>query len=518
VEEVQTFRKKVNDLKPKSNQAEGDFLRINAEDTAKLVEGFRVHRDSHTSRKMLRWHDNPTDMQQDELSSQHQLHRPRHRLPVITHHLRKRSASLQEPSRAPLSKPLKKHRAPTQNFTLDIQGEQVQLLYGKEPIINMTSPTKIHITSKDTVSYNRKTISVISGSMEVKRFSHIAKLAIYSKKGMSKKRATNKGIVLRAGSAELYVSGDTGFYSLSRNFNALLSKRLAEIVANSRHSRIPIEFRVFTGGRTLLTVNNTSIIVLTDAEFRSISDQQTILYENNILHILEDTQVGTVEVFPDIEHLLTLNNLGPRGGVAKHTSSLARKLHGRGDLYVHKQTKTAFYSRDPVLNDKVSEFLVGQGTYLNNLVFSIRFEASSSGGPLEVVIAANGEDILRLKPHHVIDQSVATRHRVSYTNNTVYVMNGEEVLDAIEGIKEIRSHKEDRLLIYTTETSEEIVGGGQLFTCQGQGLYSLDTDLNDRIGDALLGAESHPPMPPSLSGCSSQCEQKNAPKNHKARF
>lgn len=415
-----------------------------------------------------------------------------------SHHRIKRSVSLHEPSLAALTRPPKRRsRVPTQNFTLDIQGKHVLLYYGKEQIIDLTNPRKLALTSTDTVSYNRRTIAVISGIAEGEHYSSIDKLAIYTGSDMATKKSGDRGIVLTAVSAELFVSGNTAFYSRSKHFNALLNKRLAEIVANKNQPNIPVEFRVFSGGRKLLTIKNTSIIVLSGAEFRRVSDRQSLLYINNTLHIQDRAQIGIVEVFPAIERFLTLDNNSGRCEVVTHRNASTRTLLGGGDLYVHKQTKTAFYSQEPITNNKITEFMMGLRPSLRDIVFSIRFETSLNGGPLEVVVAANGNDILRLKPHRVIDQSVATRHHMTYANSTVYVMDGEDILEAIENIKEIRLHSEDQLHLYTNSSSEKIPGGGQLFTCQGLGLYSVDADLNDRIGDALLGAETHPPIPPS---------------------
>ena len=502
---LQTFRKPGGSVKTSLNQAENTFLEnmiYQVEHRDKVSEHTLVGEQVHFPNSRL----SPL---KDRESSQ-QLESPipvespvaaripgsQHR--IATHHRPKRSAPLHEPSEPQNSaKPAKPHKAPAQNFTLDIQDKKVLLFYGREEIIDLTSPSKLSLNSKDTVSYRGGVIAVISGIAEAKRYAKIYQLAMYSGRKMTRATPKDKGVVLRgAAFAELYVSGSTAFYSRSKHFNALLSKRLEEVAANRNHAKILIEFRVFSSGKTLLTVNSTSIIVLTDAEFRSISERQTLLYANNTLHIQDRTQVGVVEVFPAIEQLLTLNNFGHGEGITKHSFSLARTLPGGGDLHVHKQTKTAFYSREPILNNKVQEFMLGLRPSLRSVVFSIRFESSSRGGQLEVVIAANGNDILRLKPHRVIDQSVATQHHMTYANSTVYVMDGEEILDAIENIKEIRLHNEDQLNLYTTESAERIPGGGQLFTCQGLGLYSVDADLNDRIGDALLGAETQPPMPP----------------------
>lgn len=506
-----TFRKTSSSPKSTLSLVETTFLNTNKENTIELARhGKRVHRNTFTEEpgQAVRSSNSNTPpqtvSQPHKIVSVHTSH-PQHHLAITTHHphhLSKRSVSLHEPSKPLTSnKPLKPRKVPTQNFTLDIQGEHVLLFYGKKSIIDLTSPSKLSLTSKDTVLYRRRTISVISGITQAERYSTIDKLAIYSGTGMTTGTTLeDKGIVLRAASAELYVSGNTAFYSRSKHFNDLLSKRLEEIIANRNHARIPVEFRVFSGGKILLTINNTSIIVLTDAEFRRVSNQQTLFYDSNTLLIQERTQVGILEVFPAIENLLTLTALGHGEGITKHNSSLTRIILGGGDLYVHKQTRTAFYSRDVILNNEISEFLMGLRPSLRNVVFSIRFETGVMGGTLEVVIAANGNDILTLKPHRVIDQSVAARHHVTYANSTVYVMDGEEVLDAIENIKEIQLHNDDQLHLYTTEASELIPGGGQLFTCQGLGLYSVDADLNDRIGDALLGAETQPPMPPP-SGC-----------------
>ena len=447
--------------------------------------------------------------------------------------------------------------APTQNFTLNIEAGRTLLYYGQELVIDLTIHERIALGVADTVLYHHQHqhntvvhVAVHVGTKEPRYFRDIQRLVLYdgskmntlfqgnnsrNEEGEGGEEEEEEEVVLKAISAKLYANADAIFYSCSEYFNVLLDKELAGIARNARG--LPVSRRVrfeslFGGKMTVLAIDRTPIIVLTGAEARTVSPANHLLYRDNTLCIVKDTGrhhgassggVGEeeeeevegelsvsmlVEVFPTICHLYLVESpsLG-RKGVSKHTSSFAASIAGSGALYVHKQTQTAFYSTDDALNHEIADHLAEETTPFDHTSFSIRFEVSNNnnnnnnnnngGGrqQLEVVVTANGNEVIRLKPHKVIDKSVATQHHMTYTNQTVYIMDGAKILDVIRSIAEIRVHTEDGLHLFVGSSwpagVEQVLGGGQFFGCEGLGLYSTDSNLNDRIGNALLGAEKH---------------------------
>ena len=113
---------------------------------------------------------------------------------------------------------------------------------------------------------------------------------------------------------------------------------------------------------------------------------------------------------------------------------------------------------------------------------------------LNIVIfsSANGEEILRLQPFKVIDQSVSPQNYIAYYNNTIYILERDHViLDIIKDVHNIQiCDDNNKLASFTSSSPDLIPGGGQFFVYKNLGLYSIDVDLNDRIGSALITAAS----------------------------
>lgn len=416
----------------------------------------------------------------------------------------KRSAALREvfPAASNMKTSENHHptRTYTQNFTLNIQNGKVLLYQDKAFIIDLTLPKKMTLAVTNSVSYARGTISITAGITEAQYFPHIQWFVVYNGTDVHTLTPANTGTLLTATTGQLFVSRNRAFYSSSVQFNTLLNENLAQIFSNINKPESQVQFRTLIGGKNILMINKTSIIILTDAEFRSVSDRQFLLYRNNTLRVQEVTESDVVEIFPQIEQVYLLYGVVGKG-TKKYQHTLTDKILGGGELYVNKLSKTAFYSRDSTTNKKISEFLESLMPPYHKLVLSIKFQASTDGRTLEVVISANRDEVMRLKPNQVIDQSVAPQHYIAYHNNTMYVMDGDAFLDILDNIHQIRLYNEETLEFHTTSLVQQIPGGGQLFVCEGVGLYSVDTSLNDRIGDALLGAETHSScFPNSFSG------------------
>ena len=398
----------------------------------------------------------------------------------------------------------KLHTLATQNFTLSVQSGHVVLFYGPNSLIDLTSPEKLSLSRADMLSYRGGIISITTGVSESRRFPDIENLVLYNGTRTHILTRSSGDTLLTPGTSELLVSTRTAFLSCSAQFNALLDRELGRVLARRRERpAIAVEIAPLLGGIHSLVVDRTSIVILTGAESRTISRRHFLIYTNNTIHVRREREreVVVTEVFLEIEtlHLLAFND-----GHTRLSHALVGRIPGGGDLHVHMPTRTAFYSSDAHTNKMISKFLESSKsdtttTAKANTGFSIRVEVgvdavTSLRGGLEVVVVTSdgGEEVVRLKPSHTVDQSVAPQHYVIYHNNTLKIVNGDSTLDVIPHVLRLRVHSgEEQLVSHMGSLPRQLPGGGQLFVCRGLGLYSSDTTLTDRIGDTLMAAETY---------------------------
>ena len=380
-------------------------------------------------------------------------------------------------------------KSTTQNFTLSTRNGTTLLYHDKEKIINLTSPRKVHLSIRDTMTYEGGTVLVTAGITEAVHHPNIDMLTVYEGTEVYTLTPADRGAVYVGVSGELFLSENRGFYCLNQEFGTILNNELTRI-ASSNNSTPHVEFKGLADGKSILIINGMSIIILTDAELREVPSNQSLMYRDATLHF---QQANSLEVFPEVEQFFLLNEPASAGGgiIQKCTQNLDGLIPGGGELYVHKATRIAFFSRDPFINLKVRSIYSSLSPFSNTTIdFSIKFEAYVNNGAVIVVILADRSEIMRLEPNQVLDQSIAPQHHFTYINNTVQILEGDHILDTIEGIRRITLHTNSKLTSHTFSLPEPVQGGGQLFACEGLGLYSQDATLNDKIGDAILAAEA----------------------------
>lgn len=382
-----------------------------------------------------------------------------------------------------------------ENFTLNLRNDQVFLLYEGEVIMDITEHQRILLTSQETVSYRRGVLSVASSlSLPLENFPDIQQLVVYNGTHMQLLPPDSKDVFLITVSGQLLVCQKKAFYSSSVQLNRFLNEKLLQIFSNTSKRRMVVEFKTLLGNQQSLLINGTSVIILNDVEFRSISDQFTLLYLNQTLCIHNVLEDKVMEIFPAVKDFFLLDV--PPERLEKYTDTFFRNIPGNGHLYVHQQTNVAFYCRDTVINDEISDFITHQmqlSLYQNIVALSLQFKASvNSRRPFNVLISANGDEIVQLVSEEVVDRSISPQHYLLYNENAVFIMEGSVLLDSVEGVFRLSVYDESKLLSFTSHSTEEgLPGGGQLYVSRGAGFYSLDTEFNDRIGEALLSAEKN---------------------------
>ena len=205
------------------------------------------------------------------------------------------------------------------------------------------------------------------------------------------------------------------------------------------------------------------------------------------------------EVYSGVNQFYVLN--GVRPGLEKYNESVSKQVPGGGRLHVHTTSGGAFYSRSSQINNAVSEHIRRLSEPPSSLVFAITFENNRDGGndgTPEVVLLVNSDEIFRFDPGDTEDQSLMLKHSLKYTNETLFILEGSDVAGAFIEVKELVVFDGFKIGEYERSTVMQFAGGGQIFNSGSRAFYSVNTNLNDQIGEALLAAGSVSQIPVSI--------------------
>ncbi len=382
----------------------------------------------------------------------------------------------------------------TQDFTIVVDGGHIFLSSHKgQKLLDLTDLTKITLTISESVLYWKGILSVSSGITIIEQLPDIEELLVYN--GTVLQIVTpeyDRDIYLVTHHGQLFVSGKKALHSRNQQFNELLNKELLLISSKAEKVKnTPIELRSLLGGECLLAIGGTPIIIITNTQHRSILDRQFLQYFNNTLHIRDITEEKETAIFSDLDELIILNRLVK--GTEKYKTLKEDIISGGGQLYIHMQTRKALYSKSFAVNRKIDDYFASQLLSFDPIVFSLHFNVYNlNREESSVAVSADELEVMRLQINHVMDWSVSLQHYIMYNSNTVYIQGGDQSLDIVKNIHKIIMYDGYKFITFDTMAPNEIPGGGQLFACQNIAFYSLDANLNDRIGDALLVMEYLP--------------------------
>ena len=101
----------------------------------------------------------------------------------------------------------------------------------------------------------------------------------------------------------------------------------------------------------------------------------------------------------------------------------------------------------------------------------------------------NGEEIFHIDPTDTDDQSLTLRHSLKYTNEMLFILEGNDVACGFIDVKELLIFDGFTIRKYKGSAGVLFAGGGQVFNSGSRAFYSQNTNLNDQIGEALLAVE-----------------------------
>ena len=384
----------------------------------------------------------------------------------------------------------------TLNFELTLVDGRIFLSHDGQRFIDVTNPTKMEITDSMLISFKDSTLIVTDEATAeiITRYDNIEQLAIFN--GTDVFQISEPYGPDKASNGQLYVSGKQAFFSNNKQFNELLEEQLKRVVPDK--AQVMLVFQVLPNGDQLLLVDGNPVLQLNGAEVQDIPDRDFLQYANNTIFVQDFTEGMLDRSFPGITQVFVLNGIRP--GLEVYMEVVTNEIPGGGRLYVHEPTGRALYSRDSRINDAITEHINSLSQPPPSIVFSIRFEPGQNRIP-DVVILANGEEVVRLMPGIVEDHSLSPTQHLVYRNDSVLILMGDVILGAVDDIDELIFFDGMRIIRYEGSVPEIIVGGGQIFVNGNKGFYSVNSELNDRIGEALRAAEELAPatLPPTVT-------------------
>ena len=127
----------------------------------------------------------------------------------------------------------------------------------------------------------------------------------------------------------------------------------------------------------------------------------------------------------------------------------------------------------------------------SHLVFAFRFENNFNDEIPEVVLLVNGDEMFRFNSRDTDDQSLTLKHSLKYTNGMLFILEGRNVAGAFIDIKELVVFDGFKIPVLYEESAVMIfASGGQIFDSGFRAFYTMNANLNDQIGEALLAAKS----------------------------
>ena len=391
--------------------------------------------------------------------------------------------------------PTKAHTT-TLNFELSFDNGHINLLHNGKKIIDLSNLKKQTFSHSQTLVLEHKSLKIINGTDHIQReYKGVKSLIIFDGTHISERRGLS--VRVQVSNGQLFVGGDKAFYSSSQQLNMLLNDQLVRVIP--RQSDSMLMFQTLPGGDLILLIEEEPVITLGGAEVRAIPISNFIRYVNSTIYVHDVAKHRLDEVYSGVNQFYVLN--GVRPGLKKYNESISKQVPGGGRLYVHITSGGAFYSRSSQINNAISEHIKRLSEPPSSLVFAITFENNRDGGNdgiPEVALLVNSDKIFRFDPRDTEDQSLMLKHSLKYTNETLFILEGSDVAGAFIEVKELVVFDGFKIGEYERSAVIQFAGGGQIFKSGSRAFYSVNTNLNDQIGEALLAARSVSQIPLSI--------------------
>lgn len=387
--------------------------------------------------------------------------------------------------------PYKKGLTSSSNFELTIDSGHIYLFHRGKKVIDLSNPKKQVFHNSVTFKLERNSLKIINSSGHTQRsYDGVKNLITFDGRHISEHGGAMVQVFVSKG--QLFVSKDKAFYSSSEQLNMLLNDQLARVIPHLPDTILM--FQTLPSGDLMLVVDGEPVINLSGAEVKEIPISCFVRYLNGTIYVHHVSEQRVKKVYSGVDQFYVLNGIGP--GLEKHKKIVSGlQISGGGRLYVHTNSGAAFYSRNRQINTAIDEHITHRlSEPPRNLVFTIQFENSSDNQNdenLEIVLSMNGDEIFHFNPRDTEDQSLTLRHSLKYINETLFILEDNyDVAGGFIDVKELLVFDGITTSVYKGSAQGMVfAGGGQVFNSGARAFYSLNTNLNDQIGEAILATK-----------------------------
>ena len=325
-------------------------------------------------------------------------------------------------------------------------------------MINLSNPEREVFYHSVTLKLEDNSLKISSGGYVHSHYDGVKNVITFDGKRISEHREAMAQVQVLKG--QLFVSQDKAFYSSSQQLNMLLNDQLARVIP--RHSGTMLMFQVLPGGDLMLLIDREPVVTLSGAEVMEIPISGFIQYRNGTIYVHSVIKQKVDMVYSGVDQFYVLNGIRP--GLERHSKNVSNlQISGGGRLYVHVNSDTAFYSRNGQINIAIDEHTSRLSQPPQNLVFTIRFKNNSDSQNNGIVLLVNGEEIFHIDPRDTDDQSLTLRHSLKYTNEMLFILEGNDVACGFIDIKELLIFDGFTIRKYKGSAGVLFAGGGQVF-------------------------------------------------------
>ena len=246
--------------------------------------------------------------------------------------------------------------------------------------VTLSGAQEIDVGQFQVVMYSGGDLTVSENGDIVFRQQNVDQLSTSAPPGTFEVFNSTAGRTFR-GPGRLYVNDNNAFFTTDANLIQINTEfvqnigppliRFSSIIVNGQ---IAVDLNI--GGEQFLTLSNASSVAPTSG--------QVILYDNNIINILDAptrvpggatvTYMNNVFSFTsggittNIPNIVSLSLIGPDGNPATSAGSTTELISGGGQFFVNPATGNALYITTDAISPTIASFIRGRGTVRNTIM------------------------------------------------------------------------------------------------------------------------------------------------------
>jgi len=254
------------------------------------------------------------------------------------------------------------------------------LIINGVPAVTLSGAQEIDVGQFQVVMYSGRDLTVSENEDIVFRQQNVNQLSTSAPPGTFEVFNSTAGRTFR-GPGRLYVNDNNAFFTTDAN----LIQMNTEFVQNIGPPLIRFSSTIVDGQTAVdLNIGGEQFLTLSNASSVAPTSGQVILYDNNIINILDaPTRVpggasvsyeNSVFSFTsggmttNIPNIVSLSLIGPDGNPATSAGSTTEPIPGGGQFFVNPVSGNALYITTDAISPTIAAFIRGRGTVSNTIM------------------------------------------------------------------------------------------------------------------------------------------------------